>query len=66
MDYFANLKIDAAKEMIRMSDMNFTQIAEELGYASIHYFSRQFKKRTAMTPTEYAYSIKILAEGSFE
>lgn len=66
MDYFANLKIDAAKEMIRMSDMNFTQIAEELGYASIHYFSRQFKKRTAMTPTEYAYSIKVLAEGSFE
>ncbi len=66
MDYFANLKIDAAKEMIRMGDMNFTQIAEELGYASIHYFSRQFKKRTAMTPTEYAYSIKVLAEGSFE
>ncbi len=66
MDYFANLKIETAKEMIRMSDMNFTQIAEELGFASIHYFSRQFKKITAMTPTEYAYSIKILAEGSFE
>lgn len=66
MDYFANLKIDAAKEMIRMNDMNFTQIAEKLGYTSIHYFSRQFKKITAMTPTEYAYSIKILAEGRFE
>lgn len=66
MEYFMHLKIDAAKEMIRMSDMNFTQIAEKLGYASIHYFSRQFKKITAMTPTEYAYSIKMLAEGSFE
>lgn len=66
MDFFANLKIDAAKEMIRMNDMNFTQIAEKLGYTSIHYFSRQFKKITAMTPTEYAYSIKILAEGKFE
>lgn len=66
MDYFANLKIDAAKEMIRMNDMNFTQIAEKLGYTSIHYFSRQFKKITAMTPTEYASSIKILAEGKFE
>lgn len=65
-DYFSNLKIEAAKEMIRMNDMNFTQIAEKLGFTSIHYFSRQFKKITGMTPTEYAYSIKLLADGGFE
>lgn len=65
-DYFSNLKMEAAKEMIRMNDMNFTQIAEKLGFTSIHYFSRQFKKITGMTPTEYAYSIKLLADGGFE
>ena len=64
-EYFSLLKINAAKEMIRTNRMNFTQISEHLGYTSIHYFSRQFKKVTGMTPSEYASSIKAMAEGSF-
>lgn len=61
-DYFSNMKIDAAKQLIRNGHMNFTQIADSLGYTSIHYFSRQFKKITGMTPSEYASSIKLLSE----
>lgn len=64
-EYFSNMKIDAAKEMIRNKRMNFTQISEQLGYSSIHYFSRQFKNVTNMTPSEYASSIKAMAEGHF-
>lgn len=62
-DYFSTMKITAAKQMIRDGHMNFTQIADSLGYTSIHYFSRQFKKITGMTPSEYASSIKLLSEG---
>lgn len=65
-EYFSILKINTAKELIRTKKMNFTQIAEKLGYTSIHYFSRQFKKITGMTPSEYASSIKAVAEGEFE
>lgn len=65
-DYFSAMKIDAAKQMIRTNHMNFTQISQRLGYTSIHYFSRQFKKVTGMTPSEYASSIKAMAEGGFE
>lgn len=61
-EYFSNMKIDAAKQMMRTDLMNFTQIAEKLGYSSIHYFSRQFKKITGMTPSEYVSSIKALSE----
>ncbi len=61
-DFFIRLKIDAAKQMIRNDHMNFSQIADRLGYSSIHYFSRQFKKQTGMTPTEYSESIRCLAE----
>ena len=64
-EYFSILKINAAKELTRTNRMNFTQIAEHLGYASIHYFSRQFKKVVGMTPSEYASSIKAMAEGQF-
>lgn len=61
-EYFSFLKIQKAKELIRMKDMNFSQIAEILGYSSVQYFSRQFKKISGMTPTEYANSIKAISE----
>ena len=61
-DYFSRMKITHARELIREKNMNFTQIADVLGYTSIHYFSRQFKKITGMSPSEYALSIKLLTE----
>lgn len=61
-EYFIHLKINAAKQLIRSRQMNFTQIADHLGYTSVHYFSRQFKKETGMTPSEYTASIKQLSE----
>ncbi len=64
-EYFSHMKIDAAKELIRTERMNFTQISEQLGYTSIHYFSRRFKIETGMTPSEYSSSIKAMAEGKF-
>lgn len=63
-DYFLQLRITAAKQMIRDSHKNFTEIADSLGYTSIHYFSRQFKKLTGMTPSEYASSIKSLTDAA--
>ena len=61
MEYFGNLKIRKAKELIREGEHNFTEIAALLGYNSIHYFSRHFKKVTGMTPSEYAGSVKVLS-----
>ena len=54
------MKIELAKRYLRDENHNITQIAEMLGYSGIHYFSRQFKKVTDMTPTEYLVSIKSL------
>lgn len=60
--YFSYLKIEEAKQMIRQEQANFTEISYALGYTSIHYFSRQFKTFTGMSPSEYALSIKALSE----
>lgn len=61
-EYFTSMKIESAKQLIRNREMNFTQIADYLGYTSVHYFSRQFKKETGMTPSEYMASIKQRTE----
>ena len=46
-----NLKIQRAKEMLVSSDRSIKEIAFELGFHSIHYFSRIFKKKTGITPS---------------
>lgn len=61
-EYVSFLRIEQAKEIIRSKNINFTQVADELGYSSIHYFSRQFKKVSGMTPSEYASSVKLISE----
>ena len=63
-DYFHNLKINLAKQLIREGNLNFTQIADFLSYSSIGHFSNQFKKFTQMSPSEYASSIKLLSENT--
>ncbi|QHW32775.1 AraC family transcriptional regulator [Paenibacillus rhizovicinus] len=63
MDYFKQLKIKEAKSLIREMQFNHTEIAAKLGYGSIHYFSRDFKRSTGMSPSEYARSVKARAEG---
>ena len=55
---FISLKIDEAKRMMTETSLNFTQIAEKLGFTSVHYFSKLFKKKTGLTPTEYARSVE--------
>lgn len=61
-DFFSQMKIEFSKQLIRENQMNFTQISDFLGYSSIHYFSRQFKKIAGMTPSEYTSSIKARSE----
>ena len=56
-DFFNAMKIEKAKEYIREDEKNFTQISDKLGFNSIHYFSRLFKKKTGMTLTEYRSSV---------
>ena len=57
-DYWIRLRIERAQELIRQGTMNYTEIAESLGFASLHYFSRQFKRVTGTSPSQYAVTLK--------
>ena len=66
MAYFRHMKIDRAKLLIRENSFNITEIAQRLGYESIHHFSKQFKTVAGMSPTEYAKSIKLEVDEELE
>ncbi|WNR43148.1 AraC family transcriptional regulator [Paenibacillus roseipurpureus] len=58
MEAFKSLKIEQAKTYLREGNYNITEVANLLGYTSIHYFSRDFKKTVGMSPSDYAKSVK--------
>ncbi|MGO4268724.1 helix-turn-helix domain-containing protein [Paenibacillus sp. TAF58] len=58
MEYFAKMKIEQAKQLMREEAINFTEISQRLGFSSVHYFSKAFKKTTSMSPSEYARTVK--------
>ena len=57
-EYLRRIKLQESKQMIREGNMNMTQIAAALQYSTIHHFSRQFKEKFGITPSEYAKSIR--------
>lgn len=60
MQWYARLRIEKAKQLIREGRSNMTSIAYQLGYSSIHQFSKQFSRLEGKSPTEYARSITSL------
>ena len=57
-EYIRRVKLQESKQMIREDNMNFTEIAAVLQYSTVHHFSRQFKDKFGITPTEYAKSVR--------
>ncbi len=57
-EYIRRIKLQESKQMIRENDMNFTEIAAQLQYSTVHHFSRQFKEKFGITPSEYAKSVR--------
>ncbi len=58
--YIAQLKIQKAKEMLSGSNKTIKEIAVDLGFESIDYFSTQFRKQTGQTPTQ----CRLMCQGS--
>ena len=54
MEYFSDQKIAVAKHLIRSGTKTFTEISEWLGFSSVNYFSKVFKAKVGITPTEFS------------
>ena len=57
-DYINKERLELAKQMMRKNDKTLTQIADELNFSSVHYFTRLFTKHENMPPTQYLKMIK--------
>ncbi len=56
--YANDLKINAAKELLRETNLSHQDIADQLGYKDNGYFARQFKQLTKLTPSRYRQMVR--------
>ncbi len=53
MDDLIAHRIESAKLRMLYGGVNLSEIADEVGFSSIYYFSRSFKKRVGVSPVAY-------------
>jgi AraC-like DNA-binding protein len=51
--YHLNLRLDKAKELLNTTNLNVTEVAYNLGFESVFYFSKLFKKKNGVSPKSY-------------
>lgn len=51
--YINRLRLQKAKELLVNTDISISEIAELIGFQSIHYFSRYFRSKENCSPVEY-------------
>ena len=57
-DYLMKRRITEAKALLTSTDFSLTQIAEQIGFGSLPYFSKCFRKVEGTSPNEYRKSAK--------
>jgi YesN/AraC family two-component response regulator len=64
--YVTDRKMDMAKEMLVNTDIPVLNIALDLAYNEANYFSKAFKKKTGLTPSEYREKYRVRKEETNE
>ena len=57
-EYIRRVKLQESKRLIREGHLNISEIAVALNYSTVYHFSRQFKEKFGISPTEYAKSVR--------
>jgi len=52
-EYLTEIRLNKAKELLRMTSFRSADIAYQVGYNDPHYFSSVFKKNTGFSPIEF-------------
>lgn len=52
-EYIIRLRLKHARNLLKNTELTITEIANKSGFNDANYFTRQFKKKTGYTPSEY-------------
>lgn len=55
LDYITDIRINRAKDLLRLSNHSIKEIAHYVGFKDEYYFSRRFSQSTGVPPRQYTY-----------
>lgn len=57
-EYMKSVQLDRAKLLLSQSDRMIYEIASEVGFSDVDYFTRWFRRNTGITPTDFRRSLR--------
>lgn len=57
-DFIRSIKLDKAVNLLEKSDKTISEIAYETGFSNPNYFTKVFKAKYQLTPSEYIHTMK--------
>lgn len=52
-EFMIQSRIEAARNLLRFTNHNIARIADMLGYRDVYFFSKQFRQRAGLSPSNY-------------
>ena len=52
-DFIWDIRLQKAAELLREKELNVTQVSYEIGISSLSYFSKAFKAKYGVNPSEF-------------
>ena len=60
-EYIRHVRLESARDMLKNSDLNISQIVYSIGFSSRSYFSKIFKEKYNITPNSFKKKLKKVA-----
>ena len=57
-EYIRHARLEAARDLLRNSDMNVSEVVYTIGFSSRSYFSKIFKNKYKISPSEFKHKIE--------
>ena len=61
-EYIRHVRLESARELIKTTDLNISQVVYTIGFTSRSYFSKIFKEKYEVTPNQFKKQIVSKAE----
>ena len=58
LQYLNRKRIEAATDMLRASNLSVSDVAWQVGFGDVSYFTRLFRQHTGLTPARYRQSVR--------
>ncbi|MGH9955425.1 MAG: helix-turn-helix domain-containing protein, partial [Nitrososphaeraceae archaeon] len=58
-EFIRHIRLQKAADLLKVTDYTIAEIAYRVGYSDSNYFSRSFKEKYQVNPTEYKQSTRV-------